>query len=617
MTVAATTATPASSPGGLLNALGRRRLYHYPRTGPRFAYLGLVTIVSIISYYLYFEQGTVTPKLLPYYHMSFLFLIYLMVVSNALGAFTAWIGGLADQIGRANLTIYGMLGLSLEQLGIAHMHTKPGFVMLSCVGGFIEGIILVSTPALMRDFSPQMGRATAMGFWALGPLAGSLVGSLVATRTLGHLHPWQDQYVISGLACMGMVVIAFLFLRELSPPLRDQLMVTERERALVEARAMGIDVKKAMEHPMRSVMRPELIASALGVSLNLLIFYTTVSVMTIYWVVVFGRSTTDANGINVWAWAFDSGALVLAGLISDRLRVRKPFMALGAAVGIVMMILFILQVDHPHTGYYSNVLLAVLLGVAIDFSYTPWMAHYTERVEAHNPALVATGLALWGWILRIVVALAFLVLPRVITTATTLVDNQGASNTLEAMQAAAPYYTACASRPAPASVIAGLQTTGESGPQTLAKIITSCNQSHNLLAAVSAAGGLSSPQVQGLLAFDPLATAIEKGQPVSNSEIATEVGIHSHDLANLLVAEKKLVPAQKASPNEWKRWWWVCLAGTAVFFVIVFAMPGRWSPRAAKRDFEEHERWLTDELAKIRREMAPAGTGDIPEPAPG
>jgi hypothetical protein len=52
---------------------------------------------------------------------------------------------------------------------------------------------------------------------------------------------------------------------------------------------------------------------------------------------------------------------------------------------------------------------------------------------------------------------------------------------------------------------------------------------------------------------------------VSTVQIATKVGTHSQNLANLLLAEKKLVPAQKASPNEWKRWWWICLAGQVVF----------------------------------------------------
>ena len=91
---------------------------------------------------------------------------------------------------------------------------------------------------------------------------------------------------------------------------------------------------------------------------------------------------------------------------------------------------------------------------------------------------------------------------------------------------------------------------------------------------------------------------------MSDSEIAAKVGAHSQNLADLLLAEKKLVPAQKASPNEWKRWWWVCLGGQVVFGLLVFTMRGRWSPRAAKRDFDDHERIVKEELEKLERENA-------------
>jgi len=50
------------------------------------------------------------------------------------------------------------------------------------------------------------------------------------------------------------------------------------------------------------------------------------------------------------------------------------------------------------------------------------MASFTETVEARNPALIATGLAIWGWIIRIVVFLAYLLIPVVINTVTPLVD---------------------------------------------------------------------------------------------------------------------------------------------------------------------------------------------------
>ena len=44
-----------------------------------------------------------------------------------------------------------------------------------------------------------------------------------------------------------------------------------------------------------------------------------------------------------------------------------------------------------------------LLSLGLGIAYTPWMASFTETVEARNPALIATGLAIWGWIIRIVV----------------------------------------------------------------------------------------------------------------------------------------------------------------------------------------------------------------------
>jgi MFS family permease len=603
-------AAPVPARGGLGNAFGRRQLYRYPDTLPRLGYLSIVVLTTIMLYYLYYVEGAVTPLMLPYYHMSFQFFLYLLVVSNAIGAFSAFIGGLSDKIGRANLTIYGTLLVALIQLfAIPHISDKWWFAASYCVIGFVEGVILVSTPALMRDFSPQMGRGVAMGFWALGPTMGALCASLVATHTLSHLAPWQDQFIISGLVCMGVVVIAFFFLRELSPQLRDQLMVSERERALVEARAKGIDVERATRHPIRSMMKIDLVSSSIAISVFLLFYYASVSVLTIYWVVIFNRSTPDANGINVWLAASLSAGLVVAGVLSDWARVRKPFMLVGAACAIVMMLFLIRQTGEPHAGYYSNVLVIVLLAISISLAYAPWMANYTEQVESHNPALTASGLAVWGWILRITVALSFLVLPYVITTSTVLVDNQNAGSTLQAIQAAQPYAPnaaalKCNATPAPTGVINNLRITPEARPEldTLATILQTCNSTHSLLKALAAAGGFSNPHVLGLNAFNPLALDIQNGKPVSQAQIAG-VAKYSPNLANLLMAEQKLVPAQKTSPGEWKRWWTVCLIGMVVFAVLVFFMRGRWSPAAARRDLEEREQLVSAELARLAEEQ--------------
>jgi len=609
--------TRSGSHGRLYDALWKRQLTTYPNKPARMGYLGIVVLTTIVLYYLYYVEGAITPLLLPYYHMSFLYFLYLLVVSNAIGAFTAFIGGLSDKIGRANLTIFGTFTVGLVQLvAVPHIHSEFGFALAYCVIGFVEGIILVSTPALMRDFSPQMGRGAAMGFWALGPTVGSLLASVVATRTLLHLHPWQDQFVISGLVCMVVVAVAFVGLRELSPQLRDQLMVSDNERALIEARAKGIDVEKATRHPLRSMMRLELVASSLGISVFLLIYYASVSVLTLYWVVIFNRTTANANGINTWYWAVMSVMLVVFGILSDRLRVRKPFMLIGAIGTMVMTMVLLNQIDHPTTGYYSNVFVVVLLGLFIGAAYTPWMAGYTEAVEAHNPALSASGLAVWGWVLRIVVALSFIVLPRVITTSTTLVDNQNAATNLQTFQAAQPYVPAAGNlhpSAAPATVLTALKAMQPYGPgQALAALLQTYGRTHDVMAGMAAVPPSLKLQVQGLLAFSPLATDIQAGRPVSNAQIAA-VRSSSPQLATLLSVEKKVIPAQKASSNEWKRWWWVCVAGQFTFLVLVFFMRGRWSPRAAKKDFEERERFVAAELEKLRGQKP---VEPVPVPVP-
>ncbi len=609
MSTTTATTEPSRDERWWVKAFVTRRLDRYPDTLPRIGYLSIVVLTTIMLYYLYYVEGAVTPRMLPYYHMSFAFFLYLLVVSNAIGAFSAFIGGLSDKIGRANLTIFGTLVVAVIQLfAIPNITNKWGFAASYCVIGFVEGVILVSTPALMRDFSPQMGRGVAMGFWALGPTMGALCASLVATNTLDHLYPWQDQFIISGLVCMGVVIISFLFLRELSPQLRDQLMVSERERALVEAKAMGVDVETATAHPIRSMFKLDLVSSSIAISVFLLFYYASVSVLTIYWVVTFNRTASQANGINVWLAAALSIGLVVAGALSDLARVRKPFMLAGAGCSIVMMLFLIHQTGQPHASYYANVLVIVLLAASISLAYAPWMANYTEQVESHNPALTASGLAIWGWILRITVALSFLVLPYVITTSTVLVDNQNAGATLQTIQAAqnyAPNTSAlkCSATPAPASVIAELKTALEARPElsTFATILESCNSTHNLLKAIAAAGGLTNPHVLGLNAFNPLALDIQNGTPVTSSQIAG-VAKYSPNLANLLLAEEKLIPAQKTSPGEWKRWWTVCLIGMAVFAVLVFFMRGRWSPRAARRDLAERDQLVSEELAKLALE---------------
>src|ERR1700759_3962580 len=235
----ATTVDGTAPTSGLVaRGLWQRQLNHYPDTGRRVLYLGIVVLATIMLYYELYIPGAVSPTIIASYHMTFSFDVYIIVIGDAVDAFGSLLAGLADRWGRANLVAYGLVVTALPVLlGIPNAPNKVTYGVIYGAIAVVEGVILVATPALIRDFSPQLGRASAMGFWTLGPVVGSLVVAIVSSATLSHLHAWQDQFVICGVIGLVVFVLALVGLRELPPRIRDQLMVSLRDRALIEARA--------------------------------------------------------------------------------------------------------------------------------------------------------------------------------------------------------------------------------------------------------------------------------------------------------------------------------------------------------------------------------------------
>ena len=419
--------------------LHRRELAAYPETGRRRAYLLLVVAITVSLYYSLYVGGGVATLMLQHFRMPFGYFVFVLAIGNLVGAFASLLAGLCDRFGRANLVVYGLLIVSLLILfGIPNAPDRLWYSVLITAVAFVEGIILVATPALIRDFSPQVGRATAMGFWTIGPVLGSLMVSFVTSQTLEFFGTWQSQFALCGLFGLVMFVLAFFFLRELSPSLRDQIMVTLRDRTLIEAKARGIDTEANRRAPFRQLLHLDILGSAFGVSVLLLFYYTAVAFGTIYLVVIFHMSLHDANVLSNWSWAANAVALIVAGVASDKLRVRKPFMLVGGLGGALITVFYLLQAGQAPS-YNSLVFLACAQSVLVGAAYATWMASFTETIEARNPALTATGLAIWGWLLRLVVTAAFLAIPYIINTVTPLI---GAGPYLAALAQAQATHTA-------------------------------------------------------------------------------------------------------------------------------------------------------------------------------
>jgi len=664
----ATTADPVSGQRGLFSSLIHRQLDSYPETGARIFYLALTVLATVMLYYELYVGGSVSTLILANVHMSFTFYVLTLAIGNLIGAFGSLFAGLTDRYGRANLVVFGLFFTAIFVAFVIPTATsKWTFTIYGFVVGIVEGICLVATPALIRDFSPQVGRATAMGFWTCGPVLGSLIVAIVGSNTV-PANPtstrfWTHEYRICGIAGIVVFLIAFVFLRELSPRLRDQLMVTMRDRALIEARAKGLDIEAALRHPFRQLIKPDVIISAFSVSVMLLIYYSAVGFLVIYMTTIFGFSIKDANGLGNWEWGFNVLALIAVGIISDRLRVRKPFMVAGGVMGTIVLIIYLEQAGH-HPSYYTLAILLELLSIGLGIAYTPWMASFTETVEDHNPALIATGLAIWGWIIRVVIFLAFILLPLVVNSVTPLV-NYGANvatyaakypslvwaGAHPAVVADAQKYstqlTFAATHPAIVATATKYKTqlgnavkfapelaVIEKNPALFAQAAKypSASKIPSALAAklVAAAGGGSkglallgtidanqaaitgviavAPQLQQVAPYAAQLTALSQVPApviaaVSAPGVAAELAALSKvppSVAAYMTAHGAAVAAAAAkSPGQWKTWYWICVGGIIVFLLSIPLLRGRWRPRDARKDEAEHEALVQAELAKL------------------
>ena len=667
----ATTQTAPSRPGGLA-WVWNRQLQHYPDTGRRVGFLVITVLATITLYYELYVGGSVSTLILVNLHMSFTFFVLTLAFGALIGAFGSVFAGLADRFGRANLVVFGLLFTGVFVAFILPAATnKWAYTIEGFVVGFVEGMCLVATPALIRDFSPQVGRATAMGFWTSGPVVGSLIVAVVGTNTIPAVvndpRFWTHEYRICGIAGLVVFVIALVGLRELSPALRDQLMVTMHDRVLIEARAKGLteaDIETALRRPFRQLLKPDIIVSAIAVSIMLLIYYTAVAFAVIYFVTVFGFSVKNADGLGNWNWGFNVIAVILVGIVSDRFRVRKPFMVVGGVLAAVMTVVYLEQAGH-HPGYYTLAIMLALLAFGLGVAYTPWMASFTETVEAHNPALTATGLAIWGWIIRIVVMTAYFVIPLVINSVTPLV-NYGSTVSAYATQYASqiafatahPTVVAAAQKvppnviataqKIPPSVIATAQTdaTQLANAQKFAPELTVIQANPALFTklaaysspakippalvaqAIKAAGGgakglgiletisANKAAIDGVIAVGPALLTVEPyaADLLTIKPYASELTLMAPYSAQLTALSKvppgvfpyltaHAAAVQKAAAqtaSQWKTWYWICFGGIVFFLLSIPLLRGRWRPRDARRDEEEHEALVQAELAKLQ-----------------
>ncbi|MBV9821285.1 MAG: MFS transporter [Actinobacteria bacterium] len=574
MTAAIARPAPHPTPAPL-SRLWRRELPEYPTGARRIWYLGIVFATTVVAYYENFISGAVTPQLLSGFHISFLYFAVVTATANAIGAIGSLVSGVADRVGRGNLAVVGLFGVSLVTLlWIPHATTGLQYGIAFGSAGIFEGVILVVTPALMRDFSPQVGRAQAMAFWTVGPVLGSLLVTEVSSHTLDSHPRWQFQFEVAGWAGLVVCVLALLFLRELNRADRDRIVGALEAETGAALSSRGLSHEAATRRPYRQMFRLDIVGPAIGISLFLLMYYTAIGVLPVYFQTDLNFSASQSNSLLNWLWATTAVSMLVFGALSDKLRVRKPLVFVAALASVPVDIAFLSKAGSGSPTFSSIAVLLALTGAWLGAAYAPWMAAFTETVEHRNPALSATGLAIWGWILRVTIASAVITIPLIVSAATPLVDN---------------------------------------GPSVLrAQAYFEQSQPLRLLLAEAQAH----PRV-----FSELAAAPD--DPVAQKNAIEAVGVPTVlTLANdktaqqnlMLLAEKApdVLKAQADSPGQWRTWFWICTAGALTLCPLSLLLRGPWRPRPGDEAHPvDHALERADRVhpAAVRHSAAPEAAG--------
>jgi MFS family permease len=389
-----------------------RQLDTYPTGRRRVVILSMAVLASLICSFEA-QIAPVVPLLLEDLRMSLTTYGGISASAALAGAVAGLLGGrLTDTVGRVRLLVPLMMLTSLLCFGTTLVHSPGQLLAARIVLSFVDGVAVASTAPLVRDFSPRMGRATAFAFWTWGPVGANFLAAAIAGATLAVFgDSWRSQFVIMGCISLVLSLVIAANIAELSPALRAKILQTER-------RALGAadDTR-----PLRSreLLRHRAIwAHCLGIA-SWLVTYLTLSLYGQTMLVdTFGVTTSEASRIMMVFWVLNLGTLVLAGRLSDRLQLRRPFSLAGTVVAMVCTVLLIgLMADPADTSMAALMVTGVLLGAGLGVAYGPWMANYSENAEDVDPRLQGSAWGLFSFISKAMAVVVLLVAPRVVEAA--------------------------------------------------------------------------------------------------------------------------------------------------------------------------------------------------------
>jgi OPA family glycerol-3-phosphate transporter-like MFS transporter len=362
----------------------KRELDYVPVGGDRYCMLIIKALASFMGT-LAVAIGAVAPLIIKSEHFNatdYGHIVGGIGLVGAVGALTA--SQLADKFTRIRVLLWGMLIPIVFHFLMAFMpNGQPTlFVVYYAFLGITEAWTIVVVSALLRDFSPRTGRALGVGLVTVGSQSALWLSLFLAGHVLNRLGTWQHMFLLYGFITLGIWLILVAFGREPSKGIRAQIVHSTKDRERIEVRARelerrGIEVAGFWRYLAAD---PLLWALAIGQGLFLVGYYTFVAYGPLFTVQVFKRTPQDASNLVSYLFASILAGLVLGGIFSDKIRMRKiPGMVFTTLAGIGFIVVGRTVGHHLSNG--QIILLYCVLGFVMAMMWSPTNALFSENAE--------------------------------------------------------------------------------------------------------------------------------------------------------------------------------------------------------------------------------------------
>jgi OPA family glycerol-3-phosphate transporter-like MFS transporter len=396
-----------SEPAGVKGYLATHRtLETYPVGAHRWAMLMLTVLATIISFYE-FQFAPLLPLWIPTLHFSLenftLFLLCAVLISGG----SAMIGGpLADRHGRIIVIDVCLAFIIVLTFANLLMTGFWSFVIVRGAMNLIAGLMWGALGGLTRDMSPRVSRGAAFGLLTVGAVGCIFLWNFISGETLPIFGTWQSQIWIMGILSILMYIPVLLWLKDLHPNLRLTIVESESTVAAAPAehlREMVTEVPASGGAAFKALLgRWEVWVMVVGCVGFLTISITSQTFFPVMFTRAFHYSPAEADKMASYFWLLNLFVLVPAGLLSDKLRVRKPLVLIGTVASLAVLIWWIGTFSNPLPPFQLSAVMFVLGGL-VAFGFIPWCAQYSELLEDISPALQASGWSFFqliyrGWI---------------------------------------------------------------------------------------------------------------------------------------------------------------------------------------------------------------------------